>query len=61
MMRWVVAACVSISLLALLAWQHQRTRKVAACVAEGGVWNGAKSVCLAPPGRPILQRDLHRS
>ena len=61
MNRGIASAVVLAVLAGLLGWQWYRERLVAACVLEGGVWNGAQSRCDPPAGRPILQRDLHRS
>ena len=61
MNRWIAAVVVATVLGGLLVWQQNRARLMAICVEAGGLWNGATSSCAPAPGRPILQRDLHRT
>jgi hypothetical protein len=62
MNRFLISGAVTLVLVLLLAWQHQRYRLVAACVDSGGLWNGATGSCRPDFGRGItLQRDLRRS
>ena len=61
MNRGIASAVLTAVLAGLFAWQWHRERLVSACESDGGVWNGAHSRCDPPAGRPILQRDLHRS
>jgi hypothetical protein len=40
----------------LWLWQWERTARLEACAARGGLWNGPRATCI--PGRgPILERD----
>ena len=61
MSRRTVAAAVVVVLVALLGWQWSRERTIEACRREGGLWDGASSVCLPAPARPILRRGIERS
>ena len=61
MSRRTVAVGVVALLAALLGWQWSRERQVEACRRAGGLWNGTASVCLPPPARPLLRRDIERS
>ena len=62
MSRWrlILVGLVVAVLIVLLGWQAHRERLVRACVDDGGVWDGPRSLCREPV-RPILQRDYHRS
>jgi hypothetical protein len=62
MTRWrlVLVALVAAVLVALVGWQVHRERLVRACIGDGGVWDGPRSLCREPV-RPILQRDYQRS
>lgn len=59
--RWIAGCLMLAGLIGLLVWQQQRERLLAACSAQGGVWNGRLGVCETPPPSPILRRDLERS
>jgi hypothetical protein len=59
--RMIFAAALSFVVIALMAWQVTRERRIAACTAAGQVWNGPASRC-EPSRSPILERDgLRRS
>jgi hypothetical protein len=62
MSRWrLVAVGLTAAVLAgLLGWQAHREGLVKTCLADGGVWDGPRSLCREPV-RPILQRDYQRS
>jgi hypothetical protein len=62
MTRWqlLLVGLTVAALAALLGWQAHRERLVRACVDDGGVWDGPRSLCREPV-RPILQRDYQRS
>jgi hypothetical protein len=59
--RLVIAGLVTVALVVMVAWQLARERMMKACLDGGGAWEGSRSTCRPLPGRPILQRDLHRS
>jgi hypothetical protein len=59
--RRVIIVALSVVVMGLLLWQHQREKAVATCVASGGLWNGPRSTCEPIRVRPILQRELQRS
>lgn len=61
MMRWLAAGCVLAALAGLFIWQWSRERRIQACVAAGGVWDGPQSRCLQSPPSPILRRNLERT
>jgi hypothetical protein len=48
------------ALAGLVGWQVHRERLVTACLKDGRVWDGPRSLCREPV-RPILQRDYQRS
>jgi hypothetical protein len=57
--RFIAAGLITLALLGLIGWQMRRERMIKACLDGGGAWTGR--ACGPVPGRPILQRDLHRS
>ncbi len=58
--RLLVVGLTAAALAGLLGWQAHRERLVRACLVDGGVWDGPRSLCRGPV-RPILQRDYQRS
>jgi hypothetical protein len=58
--RLFVVGLTAAVLAGLFGWQVHRERLVRACLDDGGVWDGPRSLCRAPV-RPILQRDYRRS
>jgi hypothetical protein len=59
--RMLIAAALTLSIIALMTWQMMRERQIAACLNAGQVWNGPQSRCERPRA-PILERDgLRRS
>ena len=59
--RLLFVGLVAVGLIILVGWQLKRERQMKACLDGGGAWEGQRSTCRPLPGRPILQRDLHRS
>ncbi len=58
--RLLIAVLAVIALGLLLLWQRQRLDQVQACVAQGGLWDGASSICKPDHNRILIQRDLQR-
>ena len=58
--RLFVVGLTAAVLAGLFGWQVHRELLVRACLDDGGVWDGPRSLCRAPV-RPILQRDYRRS
>lgn len=59
--RWIVAVVMLAALAALLAWQYALERRVTACLAGGGLWNGPHARCDPGPGPTILKRGIERT
>ena len=57
----MVVLLVGLALAGLTGWQISRMRSLEACTAEGKIWHGPSSTCVAPRPGPILERDLRRS
>jgi hypothetical protein len=58
--RLIVVGLTLAALIGLVSWQVHREHLVKACLNDGGVWDGRRSLCREPV-RPILQRDYQRS
>jgi hypothetical protein len=58
--RLLAVGLTAAALAGLFGWQVHRDRLVRACLGEGGVWDGPRSLCRQPV-RPILQLDYQRS
>ena len=56
----IIVVFTAAMLAGLIGWQLRRERLVQACLDDGGVWDGPRSLC-RPPLRPILQRGYQRS
>ena len=58
--RWITALGMLAALAGLLAWQYALERRVTACHASGGAWNGPQARCDPGPGPTILKRGIER-
>jgi hypothetical protein len=54
--RIAIAGLTLVALAGLWLWQRERTGQIEACLAQGGVWDGARHGC-RPVRGPILERD----
>lgn len=57
--RIIAALSLATALAGLLIWQQYRSRQIAACQEESGVWDG--HTCRADERRIRIQRDLQRT